>query len=56
VPGWKEDLSRARSMSDLPEAARTYVAMIEQAAGCEAMIVSVGSRRDETIVRSHVFG
>ena len=56
VPGWKEDLSRARSMSDLPEAARTYVAMIEEAAGCDAMIVSVGSRRDETIVRSHVFG
>ena len=52
---WTEDLSRARTMDDLPAAARSYVRMIEEAAGCEAMIVSVGSRRDETIVRSKVF-
>ena len=55
VEPWTEDLSRARTMDDLPAAARAYVRMIEEAAGCEAMIVSVGSRRDETIVRSKVF-
>ena len=48
---WSDDLAKARSMGDLPRAAQEYVKMIEQAAGCEAMIVSVGSRRDETIVR-----
>jgi len=47
--GWSENISGARAMGDLPRAAREYVAMIEDAAGCEAMIVSVGSRRDETI-------
>ncbi len=52
---WADDLSKAKSMDDLPEAARAYVRMIEETAGCEAMIVSVGSRRDETIVRSGVF-
>jgi adenylosuccinate synthase len=55
VEPWTENLSGARKMEDLPAAARAYVAMIEQAAGCDAMIVSVGSRRDETIVRSKVF-
>jgi adenylosuccinate synthase len=55
VDGWTEELKGARTMDDLPAAARAYVAMIEKAAGCEAMIVSVGSRRDETIMRSDVF-
>jgi adenylosuccinate synthase len=55
VEGWAENLSAAHAMSDLPRSARDYVQMIEEAAGCEAMIVSVGSRRDETIIRSKVF-
>jgi adenylosuccinate synthase len=55
VEPWSETLSAAKSMSDLPKSAQAYVAMIEEAAGCDAMIVSVGSRRDETIVRRGVF-
>jgi adenylosuccinate synthase len=55
VTPWKEDLSGARRMDDLPAAARDYVRLIEEAAGCEAMIVSVGSRRDETILRGQAF-
>jgi len=55
VEPWAEELSGAKTMSDLPKAAQTYVAMIEEAAGCDAMIVSVGSRRDATIIRSRVF-
>jgi len=51
VEPWSDDLSGARALGDLPRAARDYVAMIEEAAGCEAMIVSVGSRRDETITK-----
>ncbi len=52
---WKEDIGHARTMADLPAAAQKYVAMIEAAAECEAMIVSVGPGRDQTIVRSKVF-
>jgi adenylosuccinate synthase len=55
VRGWKESLGHARSMSDLPEAARAYVDLIEKESGCSAFIVSVGSRRDETIVRKNPF-
>jgi adenylosuccinate synthase len=36
-------------MSALPEAARRYVERIEREAGCPVVLVSVGSRRDETI-------
>jgi adenylosuccinate synthase len=49
LPGWKADLSTARSLDDLPEQARSYVARIEKEAGCPVTLVSVGSRRDETI-------
>jgi adenylosuccinate synthase len=49
VPGWKDDLSGARSLDGLPEPARRYVARIEKEAGCPLILVSVGSRRDETI-------
>jgi len=52
---WSEHTGGARKMEDLPAAARKYVELIEQAAGCQAMIVSVGSRRDETILRTGVF-
>ncbi|HEY8040108.1 MAG TPA: adenylosuccinate synthase [Polyangiaceae bacterium] len=47
--GWSEDLGAARSLGDLPEAARAYVQRIERDAGCPAVLVSIGSRRDETI-------
>jgi adenylosuccinate synthase len=49
MPGWREDLGAARSLSDLPKAAREYVERIERDAGAPAWLVSVGSRRDETI-------
>jgi adenylosuccinate synthase len=50
LPGWKADLAGARSLSALPEAARKYVERIERDAACPVVLVSVGSRRDETIV------
>jgi adenylosuccinate synthase len=49
-PGWKADLAGARSLSALPEAALKYVERIERDAACPVVLVSVGSRRDETIV------
>ncbi|HEY6462549.1 MAG TPA: adenylosuccinate synthase, partial [Polyangiaceae bacterium] len=48
--GWSEDVGGARAVADLPAAARAYVERIERDAGCPAVLLSVGSRRDETIV------
>jgi len=54
--GWSEDIGGARSLADLPAAAREYVARIERDAACPVVLVSVGSRRDETIVLKDPFG
>ena len=47
--GWQEELGKARTMDELPLAAREYVRFIEEEVGCQLFLVSVGSRRDETI-------
>ena len=51
VPGWKEDISKARSYDELPGNAREYVKMIEAAAGVPVKWIGVGPERDATIRR-----
>jgi adenylosuccinate synthase len=53
--GWTENLSSARTLADLPVAARAYVERIERLAECPVTLVSVGSRRDQTIVVKNPF-
>lgn len=48
--GWSEPLDGARSLAELPAAARTYLDFLESSAGVPLAIVSVGPRRSETIV------
>ncbi len=55
VPGWTEELGRARTLGELPKATRDYIQLIEREAACPAMLVSVGFRRDETIVLKNPF-
>jgi adenylosuccinate synthase len=55
IPGWDGDISGARALSALPAAARAYVERIERDVGCPIVLVSVGSRRDETIVLKNPF-
>jgi adenylosuccinate synthase len=55
LPGWSEDLAGARELSALPESARRYVERIEKEAGCPIVLLSVGSRRDETIAITDPF-
>jgi adenylosuccinate synthase len=52
LPGWQEDLTAARSLEDLPAAARDYVAHIEEWAGVQITFISVGPERDQAIVVS----
>ncbi len=51
VKGWHQDISAVRRWEDLPEAARAYVRMIEDAVGCPITYVSVGPERDSIILR-----
>ena len=56
LPGWTEELGEARKLANLPAAARRYLEKIEKDLGVPAWLVSVGSRRDETIVLKDPFG
>ena len=55
LPGWSESTFGARSMEQLPEAARAYLARIEALCEISIDIVSTGPERDETILRRHPF-
>jgi adenylosuccinate synthase len=51
-PGWKEDLSSARDLSELPEAAQGYLDAISLlVGGVPVDIVSVGPDRKQTLFR-----
>jgi adenylosuccinate synthase len=53
--GWREPLAEARSLGELPAAARVYLDFMESSAGVPLAIVSVGPRRSETIVLQSPF-
>ncbi|ACH37581.1 adenylosuccinate synthetase [Citrifermentans bemidjiense Bem] len=55
LPGWNDDITGAKSMAELPKNARDYVARIEKLSGAPVVLVSVGPRRDETIVLRNPF-
>src|SRR5438445_2027803 len=54
MPGWSKPTKGMRRFSDLPDAARRYVARLEEVSGVPAAIVSTGSERDDTIVREDI--
>jgi adenylosuccinate synthase len=49
VPGWHEDISGARSLEELPRAARDYLALISDHLGVPIVLVGVGPGRDQVI-------
>jgi len=55
LPGWKTDITAARSFDELPVNARAYVRRLEELAGCQIVLVSVGPRRDQTITLRNPF-
>jgi adenylosuccinate synthase len=53
LPGWQEDIRRARRLEDLPASCRQYLKRVEELAGVPIQIISVGPDREETIVVQH---
>jgi adenylosuccinate synthase len=51
LPGWSDDLTAARSWSDLPRAARDYVRFLGDQIGVPVRTVSVGPERTQTITQ-----
>jgi adenylosuccinate synthase len=54
MPGWSAPTRGVRRFEDLPDAARRYIARLEEVSGVRAVIVSTGSEREDTIVRGDV--
>ncbi|MCU1385867.1 MAG: adenylosuccinate synthase [Acidobacteria bacterium] len=54
MPGWSTPTAGVRTFDQLPEAARKYIARLEEVTGVRAAIVSTGSERDDTILREDV--
>jgi adenylosuccinate synthase len=55
IPGWGADITKIRRLRDLPAEARSYVKRIEELLNCPASIVSVGERREQTIIVKEPF-
>jgi adenylosuccinate synthase len=49
LPGWQEDIGEARSLEELPEAARGYVEFVADFTGVPVVLVGVGPGRDQVI-------
>jgi adenylosuccinate synthase len=55
VPGWSESTLGAKTLEELPAAARAYIKKLEELVGAPIDIVSTGPDRVETIVLRHPF-
>ncbi len=51
LPGWDEDITKCRSVEELPANARRYVERIEELCGARVSVVGVGPGREENVVR-----
>ncbi|MGH3039703.1 MAG: adenylosuccinate synthase [Gaiellaceae bacterium] len=49
LAGWEQPLEDAESLADLPEAARAYVAFVEERLGVEVSLISVGAERERVV-------
>jgi adenylosuccinate synthase len=54
MPGWSAPTRGIRRYGDLPDAARRYIARLEEVTGVPAAVISTGSERDDTILREAV--
>ena len=55
LPGWRGSTAGARSLDELPDAARAYIERIEETVGAPIAVISTGPDREETIVLEDMF-
>lgn len=49
LPGWTEDLTKIKSVKDLPRNVLKFIEFVSQECGCPIDVVSVGPDRDQTL-------
>ena len=55
MDGWKEDISDAKDLSELPEQARKYLEKLEEVTGVRIYTVSLGPSREKIIFLHELF-
>jgi adenylosuccinate synthase len=55
ISGWEKPTDSCRVFSELPVKAQKYIRKVESLLGLPVILVSVGQRREQTIVRKSVF-
>jgi adenylosuccinate synthase len=50
LPGWNSEISNITKFNDLPIEAKNYLQFISQQSGVEICIISVGPKREQTII------
>lgn len=55
LPGWQEDITEAGKLTDLPVNAQKYLERLSKLSGVPIAIVSVGSKRDQTILTADLW-
>jgi len=56
LPGWSEDISGAKKLTDLPKNARDYVEFLEEKSGTRISAIGVGQDRNATIAINDLIG
>ncbi|MBA3063429.1 MAG: adenylosuccinate synthase, partial [Atribacteria sp.] len=55
MEGWKGDISQITKYGDLPQQLKDYINRIEELVKTKVVIVSVGPKRSQTIIRKKIF-
>lgn len=55
LPGWEENISSIKSYDDLPTNCKAYISYVEEHLGVSAAIISVGPKREQTIIVKDLF-
>ncbi len=50
MPGWKNEITNAKTFEELPTNAQKYLRRLEELIGIPISIISVGPKRDQTII------
>jgi len=54
LPGWQSPITDIRQYDQLPLEARQYVARLEELTTCPVNLISVGAKREQTIIKTPI--
>jgi adenylosuccinate synthase len=55
MEGWKENISQITKYEDFPQQVKAYISRIEELVKTKVVMVSVGPKRSQTLIREKIF-